>query len=226
MHTPILIIDYGSQYTSLIARRIRMLGVYCEIHPSNISFDFFKQFNPCGVILSGGPSSVLEENPRVIPEWLFESQIPLLGVCYGMQAMAQQLGGKVIRGVAGEYGHADLHRTSTMDALFAGILQPGQQSIPVWMSHGDQVQELPPGFEKIAYTDHTTVAAMAHESKPWYGLQFHPEVNHTPSGLKILEQFVLSICQAQRTWRTDAVLENLVEEIRRTVGKDKVLLAL
>jgi GMP synthase (glutamine-hydrolysing) len=216
---PLLILDFGSQYTQLIARRLREMGVYCVIYPYNLSIETFKTLNPCGAILSGGPATVtLETNPRA-PEWLFKANIPLLGICYGMQTMAAQLGGAVSSSNLREFGYAKLAVSATN-----ALLQ--EPSLDVWMSHGDKVTKLPAGFTTIAKTDNAPIAAMADEAQGWYGLQFHPEVTHTPLGMTILRRFVVDICKAATDWTPEHILEESLQEIRQQVGKDKVLLGL
>lgn len=257
---PIVILDFGSQYTQLIARRIRELGVYCEVHPFDQEESQLKSLNACGFILSGGPQTVTQaSNPRV-QHWIFESSIPVLGICYGMQAMAVQLGGRVESAAIREYGYAQvflqapsillenidqaldnddcmlgsvdhlscsLHPSiNTHQEQLVGARNKGQQTLDVWMSHGDKVVQLPPDFVSICGTDHANIAGMAHHSKPWYGVQFHPEVTHTPKGMTILRRFVIDICQAKATWTAHNIVEQAIVNIRQKVGKDKVLLGL
>lgn len=220
---PFLILDFGSQYTQLIARRVREMGVYCEIYPYNLSEESFLALDPCGVILSGGPASAsLAHNPQ-IPAWIFESELPLLGICYGMQSMATQLGGTVASSTLREYGHAK----ASLDAscrLFEDIASEGV--LDVWMSHGDEVTKVPPGFKIICSTRNAAIAGMAHEIKPWYGLQFHPEVTHTQQGMLILQQFILTICHAKPLWTSSNIIEKTIDTIREQVGSDQVLLGL
>lgn len=217
----ILILDFGSQYTQLIARRVRDLGVYCEIHACDLSDEEIKAYNPIGVILSGGPESVhLEGTPR-IPEILFSLNCPLLGICYGMQAIAHQLGGQVAQGHKREYGHAKI--TIEKSALFGSL---EQTSLDVWMSHGDNVTILPTGFKAIAQSDNAPIAAFEHASKRYYGIQFHPEVTHTPQGQHMLEQFVIDVCHAKANWTPINIIEKLCEDIKNQVGTEKVLLGL
>ncbi len=226
---PLLILDFGSQYTQLIARRVREMGVYCEIFPFNIDFVAFKQLNPCGVILSGGPSTVtLDANPRA-PEWLFTAELPLLGICYGMQTMAVQLGGEVQSSSIREFGYAELGIKGHSE-LFANIEDrlsaEGLALLDVWMSHGDKVTQLPPGFKVICDTRNAPIAGMADESRHFYGLQFHPEVTHTLQGLRILRRFVVDICKASTTWTPGHIIDEAVTKIKNLVGTDKVLLGL
>ncbi|MFZ4077646.1 MAG: glutamine-hydrolyzing GMP synthase [Legionellaceae bacterium] len=212
----ILILDFGSQYTQLIARRVRELGVYCEIHASLTLFENLKFIS--GIILSGGPATVTEEHTQRAPEWIFESGLPILGICYGMQAMAVALGGQVDCSMASEFGYAHLMVDSKC-SLLEGIED-------VWMSHGDSVTALPADFECIASTTNTPIAAMAHKTKAWFGLQFHPEVTHTVNGQTILSRFVIDTSHAPVTWTTTSILEEMVDEVKRKVGQEKVLLAL
>jgi GMP synthase (glutamine-hydrolysing) len=217
---PIVILDFGSQYTQLIARRIRELGVFCEIFPFHVDMHVLEQLNPSGLILSGGPATVTDvTNPRA-PEWVFTARIPVLGICYGMQTMAVQLGGQVASSEAGEFGYAELCVTQK-SRLF------GQTDIlDVWMSHGDQVTVLPPHFDIIGHTKNAAIAAMADESRQFYGLQFHPEVTHTPEGIGLLSRFVLDICQAKANWTPAHIIDCALNNIRSQVGQDKVLLGL
>lgn len=226
---PILILDFGSQYTQLIARRVREMGVYCEIYPYYLTENQFEQLHPCGVILSGGPSTVTHHaNPRA-PEWIYNSGLPLLGICYGMQTMAAQLGGQVASSSLREFGYAELtlHGHSQ---LFAQIedrtSSEGKSLLDVWMSHGDKVTELPPGFQIICETQNTPIAGMADDSRHFYGLQFHPEVTHTIQGLRILRRFVVDICKASTDWTTEHIITESIRQIQSQVGQDKVLLGL
>lgn len=227
--TPILILDFGSQYTQLIARRVRELGVYCEIHPYNQAEASCRALNPVGIILSGGPSTVtLEDNP-LIPDWVFACQLPLFGICYGMQAMAMQLGGQVQASAKREFGYAALNihgHSLLLDKIEDRVDEQGRAILDVWMSHGDSVLALPPGFQVIAKTDNAPIAAMADEARHWYGVQFHPEVTHTPQGIRLLKRFIFDICQAESTWTPGAIIDDLVDEISTKVGQDSVLLGL
>ncbi|WP_058534957.1 glutamine-hydrolyzing GMP synthase [Legionella saoudiensis] len=225
----LLILDFGSQYTQLIARRVRELGVYCEIHPFNISQEAFTKLNPCGVILSGGPSTVTHHaNPRA-PEWIFTSGLPILGICYGMQTMAVQLGGEVQSSNIREFGYAEL-KLHGHSQLFAQIedrtTDEGEALLDVWMSHGDKVTQLPPGFKVICETRNAPIAGMADESRRMYGLQFHPEVTHTLQGTRILQRFVVDICQAPTNWTSEHIIDEAIHKIRQQVGSEKVLLGL
>lgn len=225
----ILILDFGSQYTQLIARRIREMQVYCEIFPHSISNGILQANQWCGVILSGGPKSVFEDSSPKILDWVFEANLPLLGICYGMQALAYQCGGKVEKAAIREFGHAEI-TLNPINQFLNGIEDrkspTGAALLDVWMSHGDQVTALPAGFEVIAKTKDIPIAAMANIQKNWYGLQFHPEVTHTPKGQLILRHFVFDICHASPTWTTSHILDESLTNIRQTVGRENVLLAL
>jgi len=216
----ILILDFGSQYTQLIARRIREIGVYCEIWAWDHDPTEIAKFAPKGVILSGGPESVIEVNSPRAPEQAFALGVPILGICYGMQTMAAQHGGAVEGGHAREFGHAAI-ATETC-ALFVGT--PKRQN--VWMSHGDRVTALPQGFTLAASTDSVPIAAMADETRRWYGIQFHPEVTHTEHGMAILRRFVVDICGCATLWTPSRIIDDAVAQVRETVGSDKVLLGL
>jgi GMP synthase (glutamine-hydrolysing) len=223
----ILILDFGSQVTQLIARRIRELNVYCEIHPYNISNKFIEEFKPKGIILSGGPNSAYENNTPTAPNIVFTLGIPVLGICYGMQTMAVQLGGKVTSSGKGEFGNAQIYNTQTR--LFNHITDgknEGQAFMQVWMSHGDKVTELPPGFSIIASNDACPIAAISDISKNFYGVQFHPEVTHTKHGSKLLKNFVHDICNCSATWTMPNYAEEVIAKIKQQVGSDKVILAL
>lgn len=221
----ILILDFGSQYTQLIARRLREIGVYCELHNHDWSLAQIQQFKPRGIILSGGPESVTQADALIAPGYLTQlaevAPVPILGICYGMQAMAQQWGGVVSGGGGGEFGHADLHLQQP-HALFAGVAEVSR----VWMSHGDKVTRLPTDFVCIAATDTTAIAAMAHRDQPWMGLQFHPEVTHTDAGLTLLKNFALTICGCQGLWQPSAIIEQMIADVRAQVGSEQVLLGL
>lgn len=225
----ILILDFGSQYTQLIARRVREIGVYSEIRPWDISAQEIDAFAPSGVILSGGPESVTAADSPRAPQCLFSGAWPLLGICYGMQTLALQLGGAVQRGASSEFGYAQI-RSCGADALLHDIRDhmgaDGQGLLDVWMSHGDKVSALPEGFVGVAETDACPIAAMAHRSQPWFGIQFHPEVTHTPQGQRIIERFVLDICACQALWTPARIVEDAIARVRATVGADRVLLGL
>ena len=229
MHAKILILDFGAQYTQLIARRVRESSVYCEIHPFDITDAFVREFAPSGIILSGGPASVTEgESPRA-PEAVFSQGVPVLGICYGMQTMAAQLGGKVENGLVREFGYAEV-RARGHSRLFRDIQDRGNAEghglLDVWMSHGDKVTELPPGFKIIGSNASTPIAAMADESRRFYAVQFHPEVTHTLQGKAILERFVHEICEVGYDWTMPGYIDEAIGRIRSTVGSDEVLLGL
>jgi GMP synthase (glutamine-hydrolysing) len=225
----ILILDFGSQFTQLIARRVRETGVYCEIYPFDISDEELRAFAPRGIILSGGPESVTAaETPRA-PQRVFDLGVPVLGICYGQQVMAAQLGGAVEGSDKREFGYAKV-RMRAHSKLFKGIRDEvadnGQEFLHVWMSHGDRVTELPPGFKVIAETDHAPYAGIADETRRFYGVQFHPEVTHTTQGAAILQRFVLDICGCQSLWTPGNIIESMVESVRTQVGSDEVMLGL
>ncbi|MCC5517960.1 glutamine-hydrolyzing GMP synthase [Vibrio splendidus] len=217
----ILILDFGSQYTQLIARRIREIGVYCELWSWDVEEADIREFNPDGIILSGGPESVTEENSPRAPQYVFDSGVPVFGICYGMQTMAEQLGGKVATSTEREFGYAAVQVTGE-SALFADL----ETTQDVWMSHGDKVVEIPADFTKIAETDTCPYAAMANEDKKYYGVQFHPEVTHTKNGLKMLENFVLNACGCEGLWTSASIIEDAVARIKEQVGDDEVILGL
>ena len=229
MRQKILILDFGSQYTQLIARRVREQQVYCELHPYDVTDAFIREFNPQGIILSGGPNSVYEEETPRAPPAVFELGVPVLGICYGMQTMAAQLGGRVDSGQKREFGYAEI-RARGHSQLFEGIEDrsnaAGHGLLDVWMSHGDKVSVLPSGFAVIASNDATPIAGMADEARGFYALQFHPEVTHTLKGKEILARFVHDICACGSDWNMpDYVLES-VARIKQQVGTDEVILGL
>ncbi|MGQ0710874.1 MAG: glutamine-hydrolyzing GMP synthase [Rhodoferax sp.] len=232
-HQKILILDFGSQVTQLIARRVREAHVYCEVHPCDVSDawvrDYAKDGSLKGIILSGSHASVYEDTTDKAPQAVFELGVPVLGICYGMQTMAWQLGGKVESGHKREFGHADV-RARGHTQLFDGIQDyataEGHGMLTVWMSHGDKVTELPPGFKLMASTDSCPIAAMADEERRFYAVQFHPEVTHTKQGTAILERFVLGICGAQPDWVMKDHIAEAVEAIRQQVGDEEVILGL
>ena len=228
-HDKILILDFGSQVTQLIARRIREAHVYCEVHPCDVSDEFVKNFGAKGVVLSGSHASVYEEDTDRAPQAVFELGVPVLGICYGMQTMAHQLGGKVEAGHKREFGYAEM-RARGHSALFKDIQdktnEQGHGILEVWMSHGDKVTELPPGFHVIGSNDTTPIAAMADESRHFYAVQFHPEVTHTKQGVAILRRFVLDICGANPDWIMGNYIEEAVAKIRQQVGNEEVILGL
>jgi len=225
----ILILDFGAQYTQLIARRVRELGVYCEIHPYDMSDAEVRAFAPRGVILSGGPESVTDRNPPRAPAAVFELGVPVLGICYGMQAMAQQLGGRVTPASEREFGYAEVTVTGAsrlLDHLEDRRDQAGRAQLDVWMSHGDRVDTLPAGFTATASTGTIPYAAMADERRRFYGVQFHPEVTHTRQGARLLERFVREIAGSDALWNVGNIIEDAVAHVRATVGAGKVLLGL
>jgi GMP synthase (glutamine-hydrolysing) len=224
----ILILDFGAQYTQLIARRVRELGVYCEIHPWDIGEAEVRGFGARGVILSGGPESVTDAKPPRAPAVVFELGVPVLGICYGMQTMAQQLAGRVAPGHTREFGYAEV-QVAGSSRLLDGILdrqQDGHAVLDVWMSHGDRVDALPPGFTAVAHTRDAPYAAMADERRRFYGVQFHPEVTHTRQGAAILERFVREICGCEARWTASNIIGDLIARVRERVGNDRVLLGL
>ncbi|MCL2345243.1 MAG: glutamine-hydrolyzing GMP synthase [Desulfobulbus sp.] len=232
-HQKILILDFGSQVTQLIARRVREAKVFCEIHPYDVSEDFIRNYGAKGIILSGGPNSVIDgESPRA-PAAVFELGVPVLGICYGMQTMAQQLGGQVMTaeaaGKAREFGYAEVRAHGHM-ALLNDIADfytdEGHGMLKAWMSHGDSVTELPPGFRVMASTPSCPIAGMADERRQFYAVQFHPEVTHTLQGRAILERFVHGICGCGADWVMGDYIEEAVRAIRQQVGQEEVILGL
>ncbi|MBS1157252.1 MAG: glutamine-hydrolyzing synthase [Proteobacteria bacterium] len=224
----ILILDFGSQVSQLIARRVREAHVYCELHSFDVTIDFIREFKPTGIILSGGPNSVYESDYQADPK-LFELGVPVLGICYGMQWMAQALGGKVEAGKVREFGFAEI-RAHGHSKLFNGIEDRqganGEGYLEVWMSHGDKVTEMPAGFKMIAENPSCPLAAMADDARCFYGVQFHPEVTHTLKGRDMLNRFVLEICQCQPSWTMPNYIDQAVAKIREQVGSDEVILGL
>jgi GMP synthase (glutamine-hydrolysing) len=225
----ILILDFGSQYTQLIARRIREIGVYCEIHPYDTDVAEISAFAPMGIILSGGPETVTGDDAPRAPQIVFELGVPLLGICYGMQTMAAQLGGRVETSTHHEYGYAQV-RARGHSRLLSDIEDhtstEGYGLLDVWMSHGDRVIELPAGFRASASTDSAPIAAMANDERAWYGIQFHPEVTHTHQGERILRRFVIDLCGCDALWTADHIVDSSIRDIRAQVGDGKVLLGL
>ncbi|WP_417579617.1 glutamine-hydrolyzing GMP synthase [Nitrincola sp.] len=226
----ILILDFGSQYTQLIARRVREIGVYSEIHPWDMTPEAIRDFAPKGIILAGGPESVTElDSPRA-PAEVFEMGIPLLGICYGMQTMAEQLGGKVSCSEKREFGYARVKLADSPSRLLEGIEDHignnGALSLDVWMSHGDKVTEIPEGFHVIASTESAPIAAMCDPQRDFYAVQFHPEVTHTKQGMRILERFVREISGAEALWTAQNIIDDLISKVRDQVGDNKVLLGL
>jgi GMP synthase (glutamine-hydrolysing) len=224
----ILILDFGAQYTQLIARRVREIGVYCEILPWDCGDAAVRSFGARGIILSGGPESVTDAAPPRAPEAVFELGVPVLGICYGMQTMAAQLGGRVAPSAHREFGYASVRRTAP-SRLLDGIADEGAAeggALDVWMSHGDRVEALPPGFKAIAATANAPLAAMANDARGYYGVQFHPEVTHTRAGRAILERFVRGICGCDALWDAGNIVADAISRVREQVGRDGVLLGL
>ena len=226
-HDKILILDFGSQYTQLIARRVREIGVYCEIHPHDLVRNTFDRFAPKGVILSGGPESVTTDDLKA-PDYIFAAGIPVLGICYGLQAMANQLGGRVEASDRQEFGYTrvELFAQSDLAQDVADEVTDGMSYLDVWMSHGDKVVEVPPGFTVFARSANSPIAGMQDEAKRLYGLQFHPEVNHTQQGEALLRRFVMQICGCDGLWTPANIVDDIVKEVRTRVGDDRVILGL
>jgi len=225
----ILILDFGAQYTQLIARRVRESGVYCEIHPWDMSEDDVRAYGARGVILSGGPESVTDAEPPRAPQAVFEAGVPVLGICYGMQTMAQQLGGRVTPSDHREFGYAQVTVTAPC-RLFDGLRDhsdgAGRAVLDVWMSHGDRVDSLPPGFAAVAGTPSAPLAVMADEARGFYAVQFHPEVTHTLQGTRLIERFVREICGCEARWEPGSIAADAIARVREQVGSDRVLLGL
>ena len=217
----IVVIDFGSQYSHLIARRIRELKVYSEIFTASSTWETVRHINPKGVILSGGPASVYDPGAPRIPDWVFERDLPVLGICYGMQALVHQLGGEVVPGQAQEYGSAVLHQNGGEAPLFTEL----PPTFQVWMSHGARIAALPPGFSSLAYTENSPVAALG-DGKSIFGLQFHPEVNHTPLGQSILENFLVQACKCRESWTPGNFVNDSIKRIQEQVGDGEVICAL
>jgi GMP synthase (glutamine-hydrolysing) len=217
----IIVIDFGSQYSLLIARRIRECQVYCELISYDTPWEKIAHLKPKGFILSGGPASVYQANAPLAPAYVYESHLPVLGICYGMQAITKQLGGQVAPGIKQEYGHAVLHLSEVDSPLFAGL----DESPPVWMSHGDRIEEMPPGFTALAHTENSPVAVMGNNDGI-YGIQFHPEVAHTPQGKTILRNFAFNICGCKGNWTIGNFINDSIASIKKQVGKGKVINAL
>lgn len=230
IHThKILILDFGSQYTQLIARRIREIGVYCEIYSCECSAEQVKKFAPNGIILSGGPETVTSGDTPRAPQIVFELGVPVLGICYGLQTMTEQLGGKVESSDHREFGYAQIRargHSKLLNGIEDHLSAEGFGLLDVWMSHGDRVVELPAGFMLIASSDGAPIAGIANEDKGFYGLQFHPEVTHTKQGGRILSRFVLEICGCEALWTSSNIIEDSIHAVRKTVGSDHVVLGL
>lgn len=220
----ILILDFGSQYTQLIARRVREAHVYCELHPHDMPMEEIKAFAPRGIILSGGPCSVYDQGAPELDERLLELGVPVLGICYGMQVMARHFGGEVVAAGKREYGHAELRPAGEPGPLFDGFFV--EERSPVWMSHGDHIARMPQGFTVVAATANAPVAAIQDSSRRLYGVQFHPEVNHTPRGEILIDTFVRKICDCHGHWTPGRIIEDAVGKITARVGGDHVILGL
>ncbi len=225
----ILILDFGSQVAQLIARRIRETGVYCELHPHDVDADFVRGFRPRGVILSGSHSSVMEDENARAPQAVFELGVPVLGICYGMQTMAAQLGGSVEAGRVREFGFAEVRargHSKLLEGIQDRVNERGEAFLEVWMSHGDKVTAMPPGFKLIASNDACPIAGMADEARRFYAVQFHPEVTHTRKGREIYARFVHDICGCGKSWSMPRFVPQAIERIREQVGGDEVILGL
>ena len=220
----ILILDFGSQYTQLIARRVREAHVYCELHPYDMDLQAIRDFAPNGIILSGGPKSVYDVGAPAVEEELFELGVPVFAICYGMQLLNRHFGGHVVPAGKREYGHAELLSQGQPGSLFDGFFVDGKS--PVWMSHGDHVEQVAAGFEVIAATGNAPVCAIQNVARNLYGVQFHPEVNHTPRGEVLIDTFVRNICNCSGQWTPSHIVEDAVQRIRQQVGDDQVILGL
>ncbi|MCG7927751.1 MAG: glutamine-hydrolyzing GMP synthase [Candidatus Thiodiazotropha taylori] len=225
----ILILDFGSQYTQLIARRVREAGVYCEIYPYDNADEGLAGSKPAGIILSGGPETVTADEAPAAPQTVFELGVPLLGICYGMQTMAAQLGGEVASSDKHEYGYAQVRargHTRLLKDIEDHTSPEGYGLLDVWMSHGDRVESLPEGFQVICETENAPVAGIADESRSYYGLQFHPEVTHTRQGKRIIERFLFEICGCEVLWTPGQIIEDSINHVRELVGEQQVVLGL
>ena len=228
-HDRILILDFGSQVTQLIARRVREAHVYCEVHPNDVSAEFIREYNPKGIILSGSHMSAYEESNDQASQAVFEAGVPVLGICYGMQTMAQQLGGRVESGTKREFGYAEVRahgHTKLLEGIEDFRTEEGHGMLKVWMSHGDKVAELPPGFKVMCSTPSCPIAGMCNEEKGFYAVQFHPEVTHTLKGREMLNRFVLDICKCSADWVMGDYVAEAVAQIREQVGDEEVILGL
>jgi len=219
----ILILDFGSQYTQLIARRVREAQVYCEIHPFQMEMGKIKAFAPKGIILSGGPASIFDPNAPLAEKGILELGVPVLGICYGMQFLTYVLQGVVAKALDREYGNAQISILDHRD-IFYGVGTDGDET--VWMSHGDRIEKMPEGFEVLASSKNSPIAAMAHKQKKLFGVQFHPEVAHTPSGIKILKNFLFRVCKCEPSWTMSSFVRRTVKSLRETVGDDRVICGL
>ncbi|OGU21446.1 MAG: glutamine-hydrolyzing GMP synthase [Hydrogenophilales bacterium RIFOXYD1_FULL_62_11] len=229
MHQKILILDFGSQYTQLIARRVREAGVYCELHSNDVTDAFVRDFAPSGIILSGGPNSVYEDETPRAPEVVFTLGVPVLGICYGMQTMAAQLGGQVESAAKREFGYAEIRargHTALLRDIQDRVNDEGHGLLDVWMSHGDKVTALPPGFKLMASNAATPIAAMADEVRKFYGVQFHPEVTHTLQGKALLDRFVRDLCGCAGDWNMPDYVDEAIGRVQSEVGSDEVILGL
>jgi len=226
----ILILDFGSQYTQLIARRIREIGVYCELWSWDVSEEDIKEFNPKGIILAGGPESVTAEGSPRAPDYVFNAGVPVLGICYGMQTMSHQLGGAVIKGEGeGEFGYAQVEvqtESAFFNAIQDALSEQGKPLLDVWMSHGDKVSAIPSDFVTVANTATCQYAAIANEEKRFYGVQFHPEVTHTQQGEGMLRNFVVDICGCDTLWTSASIIDDAVARMKEQIGDDEVILGL
>ena len=229
MHSKILILDFGSQVTQLIARRVRDSGVFSEVFPYDVSDEFVRNYGAAGVILSGSHNSTLDGDSPRAPQAVFELGVPVLGICYGMQTMAAQLGGKVENGLVREFGYAEVRarsHTKLLNGIADFVTDEGHGMLKVWMSHGDKVLEMPPGFKLMGNTPSCPIAAMADEERQFYGVQFHPEVTHTVQGKAIIGRFVHEICGCKSDWNMPDYISEAVDKIRAQVGTDEVILGL
>ncbi|GAG14115.1 unnamed protein product, partial [marine sediment metagenome] len=217
----IIVLDFGSQYNMLIARRVREAQVYCELLPHDTPWEKIAPLNPRGFILSGGPASVYAPDAPLAPSYVYESGLPVLGICYGMQVITKQLGGQVTPGTRREYGHAVMHISQVDSPLFNGL----PESTPVWMSHGDKIEELPPEFASLAHTENSPNAVIGN-NKNIFGLQFHPEVAHTPEGKTILNNFIYRVCGCQGNWTMGNFVSESIDRIKEQVGEGSVINAL
>ncbi|EWH12134.1 GMP synthase [Catenovulum agarivorans DS-2] len=225
----ILILDFGSQYTQLIARRIREIGVYCELWAWDVTAEQIKEFNPNAIILAGGPESVTEENSPRAPEYVFEAGVPVLGICYGMQTMSHQLGGSVEVSMEREFGYAQVEvvsESALVKNIEDSIAADGNALLDVWMSHGDKVSAIPADFKVVAQTENCPFAIMSNEEKRFYGVQFHPEVTHTKQGMRLLENFVCNIAGCEKLWTSASIIEDAIAKMKAQVGDDEVILGL
>ena len=225
----VLILDFGSQYTQLIGRRVREIGVYCEIRAFDMDEQSIRDFAPKAIILSGGPESVTGENTPRAPKVVFDLGVPVLGICYGMQTMAEQLGGRVSTSDLREFGYAGVNvgeASGLLHDIQDHVADGGQASLDVWMSHGDKVSALPEGFSCMAWTDSCPIAGISDETRRFYGVQFHPEVTHTKQGGRILERFICEIAGCEKLWTPAGIIDDAIARVRKQVGNNKVLLGL